>query len=97
MAAGALDAFVTPVQMKKNRPGVIVSVICNEPNIPDMEEILFRETTTLGVRRYPVSRHKLRRQSTEVSTRFGTVKGKLGWIEGRPPTFSPEHDDRALA
>ncbi len=95
MAAGALDAFVTPVQMKKNRPGVIVSVICNEPNIPAMEEILFRETTTLGVRRYPVSRHKLRRQSTEVSTRFGPVKGKLGWIEGRPPTFSPEHDDCA--
>ena len=95
LAAGALDAFVTPVQMKKNRPGVMVSVLCDEPKIPEMEEILFRETTTLGVRRYPVSRHKLRRQATEVSTRFGPVKGKLGWIEGRPPTFSPEHDDCA--
>lgn len=95
LAAGALDAFVTPVQMKKNRPGVMVSVLCDEAKIGDMEEILFRETTTLGVRRYPVSRHKLRRQATEVATRFGPVKGKLGWIEGRPPTFSPEHDDCA--
>jgi hypothetical protein len=95
MAAGALDAFVTPIQMKKNRPGVMVTVLCDEAAIHDMEEILFRETTTLGVRRYPASRHKLRRQATEVSTKFGPVKGKLGWIEGRPPTFSPEHDDCA--
>jgi uncharacterized protein (DUF111 family) len=95
MAAGALDAFVTPVQMKKNRPGVMVSVLCDEARIAEMEEILFRETTTLGVRRYPVSRHKLRRQATEVLTRFGAIKGKLGWIEGRQPTFSPEHDDCA--
>ncbi len=95
MTAGALDAFVTPVQMKKNRPGVMVSVLCDESRIAEMEEILFRETTTLGVRRYPVSRHKLRRQATEVQTRFGPLKGKLGWIEGRPPTFSPEHDDCA--
>lgn len=95
MAAGALDAFVTPVQMKKNRPGAMISVLCDEAKIPDMEEILFRETTTLGIRRYPVSRHKLRRKATEVETRFGAVKGKLGWIDGRPPTFSPEHDDCA--
>ena len=95
MAAGALDAFVTPIQMKKNRPGVMVSVICEEAVIPKMEEVLFRETTTLGIRRYPASRHKLRRQAVEVNTTFGTIKGKLGWIEGRPPTFSPEHDDCA--
>lgn len=97
MSGGALDAFVTPIQMKKNRPGVMITVLCDEPKIPDMEEILFRETSTLGVRRYPVSRHKLRRQATEVVTRFGMLKGKLGWIEGRPPTFSPEHDDCARA
>jgi uncharacterized protein (TIGR00299 family) protein len=95
MAAGALDAFVTPVLMKKNRPGVVVTVLCDEATIPVLEEILFRETTTLGIRRYPVSRHKLKRQAAEVTTPFGPVKGKLGWIEGRPPTFSPEHDDCA--
>ncbi len=95
MAAGALDAFVTPIQMKKNRPGVMITVLCGEDQIVAIEEILFRETTTLGVRRYPVSRHKLKRQATEVETAFGPVRGKLGWHDGRPPTFSPEHDDCA--
>ena len=95
MAAGALDAFVTPIQMKKNRPGVMVTVLCGEDQIVAIEEILFRETTTLGVRRYPVSRHKLKRQATEVESAFGPIRGKLGWHDGRPPTFSPEHDDCA--
>jgi uncharacterized protein (DUF111 family) len=95
MAAGALDTFVTPIQMKKNRPGVMVTVLCDESQIPAMEEILFRETTTLGIRRYPVSRHKLKRQNIEVQTRFGPIQGKLGWLGNRPPTFSPEHDDCA--
>jgi uncharacterized protein (TIGR00299 family) protein len=95
MSAGALDAFVTPIQMKKNRPGVMVTALCDDSKIPVMEEILFRETSTLGVRRYPVSRHKLKRQATEVTTPFGPVKGKLGWLEGRPPAFSPEYDDCA--
>jgi pyridinium-3,5-bisthiocarboxylic acid mononucleotide nickel chelatase len=95
LSAGALDAFLTPIQMKKNRPAVMVSVLCDEPQISAMEEILFRETSTLGVRRYPVSRHKLRRRATEVATSLGSVQGKLGWLEGRPPTFSPEYDDCA--
>ena len=81
--------------MKKNRPGVMVSVLCDEPRIPLLEEILFRETTTLGIRRYPVSRHKLKRQAVEVETPFGRVQGKLGWLGDRPPTFSPEYDDCA--
>jgi uncharacterized protein (TIGR00299 family) protein len=95
MAAGALDAFLTPIQMKKNRPGVMVTVLCDRGKIPAMEEILFRETTTLGIRRYEVGRHKLRRQAAVVETAFGPVKGKLGWLDGRPPTFSPEYEDCA--
>ena len=95
LAAGALDAYVTPIQMKKNRPGVMVSVLCDEAKVAELEEILFRETTTLGIRRYPVSRHKLNRKAAEVSTPFGPVQGKLGWIEGRPPQFSPEYEDCA--
>ena len=95
MDAGALDAFVTPIQMKKNRPGVMVSVLCDEAKIPALEDVLFRETTTLGIRRYPVSRHKLKRQAIEVETPFGPVRGKLGWLDDRPPTFSPEYDDCA--
>ena len=95
MAAGALDTFLTPIQMKKNRPGVMITVLCDRALIPAMETILFRETTTLGIRRYEVGRHKLKRQAAEVSTPFGTVKGKLGWLDGRPPTFSPEYEDCA--
>jgi uncharacterized protein (TIGR00299 family) protein len=95
MQAGALDTWVVPIQMKKNRPGVMISVLCDEPKIPALEEILFGETTTLGVRRYPVSRHKLHRQAAEVMTPYGVVRGKLGWLDGRPPAFSPEHDDCA--
>ena len=95
LAAGALDTFVTPILMKKNRPGMLVTVLCSEAKIPEMETILFRETTTLGIRRYQVSRHKLLRKATTVETPYGPVMGKLGWIEGRPPTFSPEYDDCA--
>jgi uncharacterized protein (TIGR00299 family) protein len=95
LEAGALDAYVTPILMKKNRPGVMISVLCDEGQIPSMEEILFRETSTLGVRRYPVSRHKLKRKALDIDTKFGTMKGKLGWIEGRPPAFSPEYEECA--
>jgi uncharacterized protein (DUF111 family) len=95
MEGGALDAFVTPIQMKKNRPGVMVSVLCDEARIPALEQLLFRETATLGIRRYAVSRHKLKRQAIEVETPLGAVKGKLGWLADRPPTFSPEYEDCA--
>jgi hypothetical protein len=95
LAAGALDAFVTPILMKKNRPGSMISVLCDETKIRELEEILFRETTTLGVRRYPVSRHKLQRRAITVETSLGPIKGKLGWLDSRPPTFSPEYEDCA--
>ncbi|WP_152053562.1 nickel pincer cofactor biosynthesis protein LarC [Tautonia marina] len=95
MEAGALDAFVTPIYMKKNRPGVMLSVLGTEASLPELEAIIFRETTTLGVRRYPVSRHKLRRRAAVVETPLGPVRGKLGWLGDRPPTFSPEYDDCA--
>lgn len=95
LAAGALDVFSTPIYMKKNRPAVLLSVIAPEAALPALEEILFRETTTLGIRRYPVSRHKLNRKPYTVSTPWGAVQGKLGWLEGKPPVFSPEYEDCA--
>jgi uncharacterized protein (TIGR00299 family) protein len=95
MEGGALDAFVTPIQMKKNRPGVMVTVLCDESKIPPLEDLLFRETATLGIRRYPVSRHKLKRQQIEVETPLGPIRGKLGWLGERPPSFSPEYEDCA--
>lgn len=95
MDAGALDVFVTPVLMKKNRPGVVISVLARPGKAGALEELLFRETTTLGIRKYPVSRRALRRAPATVDTPLGPVKGKLGWPEGpdRPPRFRPEYDD----
>ncbi len=95
LAAGALDVFTTPIFMKKNRPGVLLSVLAPESAIAAVEEILFRETTTLGVRRYQASRHKLPRRPVTVETPWGPVQGKLSWLEGRPPLFAPEYEDCA--
>jgi uncharacterized protein (DUF111 family) len=63
--------------------------------VPALEEVLFRETTTLGIRRYAVSRDKLHRQPCTVTTLWGSVEGKLAWLEGRPPVFSPEYESCA--
>jgi uncharacterized protein (TIGR00299 family) protein len=93
LSSGALDVFSTPIFMKKNRPGVMLSVLAPEPALPQLEAILFRETATLGIRRYPVSRHKLQRRPHTVTTPWGPVRGKLAWLAGRPPVFSPEYDD----
>jgi uncharacterized protein (TIGR00299 family) protein len=90
--AGALDVYSTSIQMKKNRPGVLLSVLCPSEKIEKIERILFRETGTLGVRRWPVSRHKLERRQHVVETEWGPIEGKLGWIEGQAPSFSPEFE-----
>jgi uncharacterized protein (TIGR00299 family) protein len=95
LEAGALDVFSTPILMKKNRPGVLLGVLTTEADRATLEEILFRETATFGVRRYPVSRAKLRRRAHAVETPWGPVQGKLGWADGRPPVFSPEYEDCA--
>jgi hypothetical protein len=95
LGAGALDVFSTPIFMKKNRPGVMLSVLVPQEALNAVEEILFRETATLGVRRHAVSRHKLLRQAYTVETAWGPVRGKLAWSDGQPATFSPEYDDCA--
>jgi len=93
--AGALDVFTTPIQMKKNRPGVMLSVLAPEGALPVLEAILFRETETFGIRRYAVVRSKLLREVVIVETQWGPVRGKRGWREGGPNVFSPEYDDCA--
>ena len=90
--AGALDVFTTAIQMKKNRPGVKVSVLCEAAAIQAVEAILFEETTTLGVRRWPVSRSVLVRRAHSVQTPWGPVEGKVGWLAGVPRGFAPEFE-----
>ena len=93
LAAGALDVFTTPIGMKKNRPGVLLSVLCAEGQVEPVEDVLFRETATFGIRRYAAERSKLQRRSHVVQTPFGPVQGKLGWRAGSPPIFAPEYED----
>lgn len=95
LTAGALDVFSTPIFMKKNRPGVLLSVLAPAEKLVELEDILFRETATLGIRRYQTARHKMNRKPCTVSTPWGPVQGKLGWREGQPPLFSPEYEDCA--
>ena len=98
LAAGALDVFLTPVLMKKSRPGVNVTVLAPLRLRQDMAEILFAESTTLGLRCSEVEREVLERKLVRVSTRFGKVTVKLGLRDGRVLNAAPEFEDcRRLA
>ena len=98
LAAGALDVFFTPVQMKKNRPGVLLSVLCRPAQREKLMEMFFQETTTLGVRGYEVFRRALERESVPVQTPYGEVRVKVARRNGQMLHFSPEFEDcRKLA
>lgn len=93
--AGALDVYTTAIQMKKNRPGVMISVLCDTANVEAIESILFCETTTLGVRRQQVGRRKLQRTSHAVDTDWGAIEGKLARLPDGTTRFSPEYESCA--
>ena len=92
LAAGALDVFHTPIQMKKSRPGVLLTVLCAEADADRFTERLLRETSALGVRRTVADRRKLRRDFREVATAFGEVIVKLGLLNGRVVQVAPEFE-----
>jgi uncharacterized protein (TIGR00299 family) protein len=93
--AGALDVYFTSVQMKKNRPGTLVSVLCAPADVGRMEEILLRETTTFGVRQSVWTRRALAREFAEVETVYGTVRVKIGSLQGQVLQETPEYEDVA--
>jgi len=98
LAAGALDVFATPVQMKKNRPGTLVTVLCKPEDETMFHEMLFAETTTLGVRGHTAERRVLARQWETVHTAFGEVRIKVARLNGHIRQASPEFEDcRKLA
>jgi len=98
LAAGALDVFATPVQMKKSRPGTQVTILCKPEDEAKFQEMLFAETTTLGVRSHLVERRALPREFVKVSTRFGEIRIKIAREDGRVQHASPEFEDcRKLA
>jgi pyridinium-3,5-bisthiocarboxylic acid mononucleotide nickel chelatase len=95
---GALDVFHTPIQMKKNRPGVLLSILCGETEADRFSEMILRETSAFGVRRSSADRRKLRREIVTVEVEQGTVEVKLGRLGGRVVQVSPEYEScRALA
>jgi hypothetical protein len=92
-AAGALDVFLTPIQMKKNRPGTLLSVICDPDLIEAVADVVLAETSTFGVRISRWERICLERHWEEVITEFGMIRIKIGERNGRIVTASPEYED----
>jgi uncharacterized protein (TIGR00299 family) protein len=98
LEAGALDVFHTPIQMKKNRPGVLLTVLCEAGEADRFSEMMLRETTAFGVRRTLAERRKLRREIVQTKTKFGTVAVKIGRLNDRVVQASPEFEScRAVA
>lgn len=93
LAAGALDCYFTNVQMKKGRPGVLVSVLCQPRDQETFMRLLFEETPTLGVRAYEVRRRALERESVTVETEFGRIAVKIGRMSGRVLSATPEYEE----
>jgi len=96
ISAGALDVYITSALMKKNRPGQLLTVLCNKENLDKLAGIIFRRGFTLGIRVKTVSRIKLHREETIVSTSGGDVSVKIARLDGREMIF-PEYDDMIKA
>jgi uncharacterized protein (TIGR00299 family) protein len=93
LEAGALDVFGVPVQMKKNRPGTLLTILARPDEADKLAQIVFAETTTLGVRRREEHRQVLARKWETVPTRFGDVRMKIASMNGSITSFAPEYED----
>ncbi len=97
-AAGANDVFYAPIFMKKNRPGVRMQLLCHCSKLETLKEIIFKETTTLGIRYYPIHVHRLERQFKKVATKWGDIVVKEACFQGEVVQVTPEYEDcRAIA
>ena len=90
--AGALDVYTTAIGMKKGRPGITLSALAAAGDVEKLETILFQETTTLGIRRIPVTRRSLPRETANVETPWGSVAGKVATLPDGSRRFSPEYE-----
>jgi hypothetical protein len=91
--AGALEVYTTAVAMKKNRPGVLLTVLCPAIARERIEDLLFMHTGSLGIRRQHMTRRKLHREIVRVETSLGEARAKLAWHSGRDPNVAPEYED----
>jgi pyridinium-3,5-bisthiocarboxylic acid mononucleotide nickel chelatase len=92
-AAGALEVFYAPVQMKKNRPGTLVTLVARPDERVALTDLLFRETTTIGVRHQEMQRECLERETVRIETAVGAVRFKVARRDGRVLNAQPEFDD----
>ena len=93
LAAGALDVFMVPVQMKKGRPGTLLTMLCRPADTDRMMDLLFAETTTIGARTHTARRRTLERESVSVQTALGAVRIKLSRMNGHVLNAAPEYED----
>jgi uncharacterized protein (TIGR00299 family) protein len=93
LEAGALDVFSTPIQMKKNRPGQLITVFCDPAKREELTELIFRETTTIGVRHSVIERNTLQRESILVKTNLGSVAVKVARLNGKILNAVPEYEE----
>jgi len=93
--AGALDVWLTPVHMKKNRPGTMIDVLCQPANAEKLRALMLRHTSTLGVRETSVARYSLPREIQTVQTQYGPIRLKVATLPDGSHKASPEHDDCA--
>lgn len=91
-ASGANDVSVIPLTMKKGRQGSMLQILCYQSQLDALKTILFEETTTFGIRYFPVAVHRLGRRMVTVKTRFGEVEVKLGYHHGKRVQISPEYE-----
>ena len=91
-ADGALDVFHTPIQMKKNRPGVLLTVLCSAADADKFSELILRETSAFGVRRHTAERRKLKRELATVKTAYGDLTVKIGKLNGKVVQVAPEYE-----
>ncbi len=94
LALGALDAYFTPIMMKKNRPAQLLTVLCQPKNEAALTQAIFAETGSIGIRYKSAHRHKLNREMLEIDTIFGKLKAKRAWANGTEK-ISPEFEECA--
>ena len=91
--AGASDVFLTPIIMKKSRPANMLSVLCSKKIASEMKAIIFNNSTTIGLREYPITKTVLERQEKEIETELGKVRVKCSYFQGKGIRFKPEFED----
>jgi len=93
LSSGANDVYFTPIIMKKNRPAYKLSVLAHQSKLPKLTQIIFTETTSFGIRHYPVTCHRIERKFEQVHTPWGAVNIKIGRHLGEIVQLSPEYED----